>query len=160
MDLHFYDTFPGYWLLKVLYNACHIHTQYPKTNGRGCHARCRAAHQEKESQECFDVQPGEPGIGTNDPPITGRLTLPPTGLNFCTFYFICFPSLFLLGFQLKKGHYMYKSAGKKQCTLLILGVSCQFESHKFPPLEQPGSKHFNKIGVFLCLAADITNEWA
>ena len=83
------------------------------------------------------------------------------GAELLHFLFHLFSLALFIRFSTAKGSlYVQKRMKKKQCTLLILGVSCQFESHKFPPLKQPGSKHFNKIGVFLCLAADITNEWA
>ena len=51
---HLYSGFLTYQTLKALYNTC----QHSYTDGRGCHARCQSAHQERYSTfypKCFTM---------------------------------------------------------------------------------------------------------
>ena len=77
MVLHFYSAFTVYWLLKVLYNTCHIH---PFTHTfihwwQMLPRKVPAAHQEQFgvqylAQGHFNMQLGGAGIQTSDLPIT------------------------------------------------------------------------------------------
>ena len=68
-------TAPVYWLLKALYNICHICTLMAQ-------AAMQGAHQEQFgvqyfAQGHFDIQLGGTGIRTSDLPITRPPALPP-----------------------------------------------------------------------------------